>query len=66
MKSWHNIGSQLVLNFHMTYPNTTNDKRPLVNPLNSLVKGVDDTIDDRGGKLLCVPSECQNPTTNSS
>ena len=29
----------------MTYPNTTKDKSPLVNPLNSPVKGVDDTID---------------------
>ena len=45
MKSRHNIGSQLVLNFHMTYPNITKDKRPLVNPLNSPVKGVDDMID---------------------
>ena len=45
MKSWHNIGSQLVLNFHMTYPNTTKDKSPLVIALNSPVKGGDDTID---------------------
>ena len=54
MKSWHNIGSQLVLNFHMTYPTTTKDKGPLVNLVNSPVKGVDDTIDHcvgDGGKL---------------
>ena len=45
MKSWHNTGSQLVLNFHMTYPNTAREKSLLVNPLNSPIKGVDDTID---------------------